>query len=49
VVEELLEAAMRKAKPQTGFYLFLESLQQWFTERGYLTPAQFAALRKAAS
>lgn len=49
IVEPMFEQAFVKVRPGSSFRDFLDSLREWWEEKGYLTQRQFQALRKAAS
>jgi len=47
-VDKLFEAAYDNTTPKSSFYEFLESVHTFWTERGYLTTAQYQAIKRAA-
>lgn len=44
-----LEAALRRTPYHSSFRRFLESLQSFWEDRGYLTEKQYAVLKRAAN
>ena len=47
-IDKLFEAAYDNMTPRSSFYEFIESVHTFWTERGYLTTAQYQAIKRAA-
>lgn len=47
-IARMFEAAFAKTTPGSSFYGFLESIHDWWKEKGFLTDAQYDALKRSA-
>ena len=47
-IDKLFEAAYDNTPPGSSFYGFIESVHTFWSQRSYLTPAQYQAIRRAA-
>lgn len=45
LIGEMFKTCLREVKSESGA-AFLESLNEWWLDKGYLTPKQFDALKK---
>ncbi len=47
-INRLFESAYANTSPRSSFYEFMDSVHDFWTQRGYLTVAQYQAIKRAA-
>ena len=48
-INRLFENAYANTSPRSSFYEFIESVYEFWTQRGYLTVAQYQAIKRAST
>jgi hypothetical protein len=47
-INPMFERAFNRCKPNSSFYEFLESIHAWWETKGFLTEAQYNALKRSS-
>jgi len=46
-INRMLDALLKKVSPKSSFYEFVTDVHSWWEYRGYLTSAQYVAIKKS--
>jgi len=46
-IDHMFDVLFEKVRPPSGFRVFVEDVHEWWEERGFLTQAQYDAIKKS--